>query len=107
KQLEAKADLRHYTTAEAMDDLDDVRAALGYDRINLTGGSYGTRAALVYLQRHPPHVRSLALEGIVVGDAHMPLTFARDAQPSFDQTAAACAADAACHAAFPDPAGDL
>ena len=34
-----------------MDDLDDVRAYLGYDRINLYGGSYGTRAALVYLRR--------------------------------------------------------
>ena len=45
----------------AMDDLDDVRASLGYDKVNLYGGSYGTRAALVYLRQHEPHVR--------VGDA--------------------------------------
>src|SRR5262245_50526743 len=36
------ADVRFYTTNIAMDDLDDVRAYLGYDRINVYGGSYGT-----------------------------------------------------------------
>ena len=46
------ADLTKYTTDIAMDDLDEVRDALGYDRINIYGGSYGTRAALVYLRRH-------------------------------------------------------
>ena len=46
------ADPRLYTTPIAMDDIDDVRAYLGYELINLWGGSYGTRAALVYLKRH-------------------------------------------------------
>ena len=50
------ADVRFYTTPIAMDDLDDVRAHLGYERINLYGGSYGTRAALVYLRRHEPQI---------------------------------------------------
>ena len=45
--LEQRADLTKYTTSIAMDDLDDVRAWLGYDKINLFGLSYGTRAALV------------------------------------------------------------
>jgi hypothetical protein len=35
--LEQRADLTKYTTSIAMDDLDDVRAWLGYDRINLLG----------------------------------------------------------------------
>lgn len=39
RQLEKVADLRLYTTPIAMDDLDDVRAALGYDQIDLFGGS--------------------------------------------------------------------
>ncbi|MGI8819581.1 MAG: alpha/beta hydrolase, partial [Chthoniobacterales bacterium] len=45
--LEPRADLTQYTTSIAMDDLDDVRRWLGYERINLFGLSYGTRAALV------------------------------------------------------------
>ena len=39
-------DLRHYTTAVAMQDADAVRRQLGVEQVNLVGGSYGTRAAL-------------------------------------------------------------
>ena len=48
-ELEKNADLRLYTTTIAMADLDEVRVALGYDRINVYGGSYGSTAALSYL----------------------------------------------------------
>jgi pimeloyl-ACP methyl ester carboxylesterase len=47
------ADLKQYTTSAAVDDLDAVRQALGYSRINLLGVSYGTRVALEYLRRYP------------------------------------------------------
>src|SRR5207253_1172370 len=40
QQLESKADLRLYVTTIAMDDLDEVRAALGYEKIDLLAGSY-------------------------------------------------------------------
>src|SRR5437773_8150035 len=40
QKLEATADLTLYTTPVAADDLDDVRAALGYDKINIFGASY-------------------------------------------------------------------
>jgi pimeloyl-ACP methyl ester carboxylesterase len=43
--LERVADLAHYTTAAAVTDLEAVREHLGYERINLAGGSYGTRLA--------------------------------------------------------------
>ena len=52
-ELEQRANLTKYTTSIAMDDLDDVRAWLGYDKINLFGTSYGTRAVLVYMRQHP------------------------------------------------------
>ncbi len=58
------ADPGAYTTAWSMDDLDDLRAALGYDQINLYGESYGPTAEQVYLQRHSNHVRTMALEGV-------------------------------------------
>ncbi|HEX7181665.1 MAG TPA: alpha/beta fold hydrolase [Thermoanaerobaculia bacterium] len=53
EDLGKKFDLTQYTSDAAIDDIDEVRAALGYDRINLLGGSYGSRAALIYLRRHP------------------------------------------------------
>ena len=66
--LEQRADLTKYTTSIAMDDLDDVRAWLGYDKINLIGGSYGTQAALVYMRRYPEHVRSAILVAVAPTD---------------------------------------
>jgi pimeloyl-ACP methyl ester carboxylesterase len=84
-----------------MDDLDDVRRFLGYERINLWGGSYGTRAALVYLRQHEAQVRSVVLDGVAPQDMRLPLTTARDAQRALDRLVADCAADAACAATFP------
>lgn len=100
-ELEKDADLTQYTTSIAMDDIDDVRAALGYERINLWGGSYGTRAALVYLRRHGEHVRTATLMGVAPTTDPMPLHFARDAQRALDGVLADCEAEAACGAAFP------
>lgn len=48
-RLERNADLRLYTTEVAVDDLDEVRQALGYGRINVYGTSYGSRVAQVCL----------------------------------------------------------
>ncbi len=106
-KLTAKADLTQYTTPIAMDDLDEVRAWLGYERINLFGGSYGTRAAQTYMRQHPDHVRSALLSGVIVMDARMPFFHARKAQESIDKLFDDCAADEACRTAFPDLRGDL
>src|SRR5262249_35746051 len=58
-------DPTHFTTTDAIADLDAVRAALGAERINLVGVSYGTRVALEYLRRHPEHTRAIVLDGVV------------------------------------------
>lgn len=99
--LEPRADLTQYTTSIAMDDLDEVRAWLGYEQINLFGLSYGTRAALVYLRQHPAHVRSVILMGVVPTDLKMPLHHARAAKRGLDLLLKECAGDTACHQAFP------
>lgn len=100
------ADPRLYTTPIAADDLDEVREALGYEQLNLFGGSYGTRAALIYLRRHAAHVRTAILEGVAPTDMKNPLPFARALERGVQATIAACAAEPACTAAYPDLAGD-
>jgi pimeloyl-ACP methyl ester carboxylesterase len=94
--------VRLYTTPIAMDDLDDVRAALGYPRINLYGSSYGAQAALQYLRQHSRHVRSVALAGVATPAAKQPLQFAKAAQDAMGKLIADCTADEACRSAFPD-----
>jgi len=101
-QLKAKADLRFYTTEIAMQDLDAVRAALGYETINLYGASYGTRAALTYLRMFPKRVRTITLDAVVDPSFVMLMDAAGDGQKSLDFFFARCAADAACHTAFPN-----
>ena len=60
-RLSKRADLRHYTTTDAVADLDAVRQAIGAAQINLVGVSYGTRVAQQYAMRHPAATRSIVL----------------------------------------------
>lgn len=95
------ADPRHYTTSVAMDDLDEVRAHLGYEKVNLYGVSYGTRAALAYLRQHEARVRSVVLDGVAPSFMGLPRSFGRDGQRALDALVAACDGDARCKAAHP------
>src|SRR5262245_28395953 len=99
--LAQREDLTRYTTSIAMYDLDDVRSCLGYDKINLLGGSYGTQAALVYMRQHPEHVRSVILLAVAPTDLKMPLHHSESAARAMDLLLGECEQDAACHAAFP------
>ena len=94
-------DLRHYTTTVAMQDLDAVRRTLGAQRINLVGGSYGTRAGLEYMRQFPQAVRRAVLDGVAPPDMALPLAFGVDTQAAFDAMLAACQADAGCKARHP------
>lgn len=102
QQLEQKADLTLYTTPIAMDDLEEVRVALGYKQLNLFGGSYGTRAALVFLKRHPQSVRTITLHGVAPTDQYMPLAFAQHNERALQGIINECAGDQACKKAFPN-----
>lgn len=100
-ELQKHADLRFYLTTYAMDDLDDVRAALGYDKINLDGASYGTGAVLVYIRQHGEHVRSATLWSTTALTQPMPQFFASDAEKALHNVFRDCYEEAACKAAFP------
>lgn len=102
EQLEQTSDLTLYTTPIAMDDLDEVREALGYEQLNLFGGSYGTRAALVYLKRHPQRVRTVTLQGVAPTNQFMPRDFAQVNERALRGILAECAADEKCNGAFPN-----
>ncbi|HEX8174218.1 MAG TPA: alpha/beta fold hydrolase [Pyrinomonadaceae bacterium] len=101
ERLEKVADLTQYTTALAIEDFDDIRRALGYEKINLYGGSYGTTVSLAYLRRYGAHVRSAILAGVAPLDFKLPLPFAKGAQYAVDHLIRDCEAEAACRQSFP------
>jgi pimeloyl-ACP methyl ester carboxylesterase len=89
-------DLRFYTTTIAVADADAVRARLGAERVNLVGGSYGTRAALEYQRQFPQRVRRAVIDGVAPPDMVLPASFSADNQAALDALFAACTQDPAC-----------
>ncbi len=57
-------DLDGYTVLEVIDDLEAARSALGFERINLESGSYGTRLAQIYSWRYPDRVHRNAMVAV-------------------------------------------
>lgn len=106
-QLEGRADLTQYTTTAAAADLDEVRDALGYERINLSGTSYGSRLGLEYMRRYRDHVRTASLSDIVPTDMRMPSTFATDTEVALERLLVDCAADELCSSTYPQLRQDL
>ena len=102
QQSRARADLSQYTYAHLAHDLEHIRRALGYGPLNLYSASYGTRAAQVYLRTYPQNVRTVYFGSVVPIDVTIPVPLAKAAQLAMEKTLNACAADAECHAAFPN-----
>jgi len=99
-------DPRFYTTAEAMRDLDEARAALGYDKINLYGGSYGASAVQVYMRMFPEHVRTAVMDHGTALDLPFFQALPNASQSALDQVFTYCEQDEKCHAAYPNIRGD-
>jgi pimeloyl-ACP methyl ester carboxylesterase len=90
-----------YTTEQAARDIDSVRSALGYGRINVWGGSYGSRLAQAYARLYPGSVRALVLDGVAAPDQVVPAG-AHDAQAALDALFKQCGDDPVCATAFPN-----
>lgn len=80
----------YLTTPYAVQDLEAVRIALGYPKVNLWGGSYGSRVALEYLRQFPTSVRSAILDGLAPAILALPSHMAEDAQAAFNRLAQQC-----------------
>jgi pimeloyl-ACP methyl ester carboxylesterase len=99
--IQSPDDLKFFTTTVAMQDLDAVRRHLGYERINLIGVSYGTRAALEYQRQFPNAVRRSVLDGVAPPDMVLPASMSMDSQAVLDAMFAACELESACQKTHP------
>ena len=100
EQLEA--DPTQYVTPLAIADLEEIRAGLGYEKLNLWGGSYGTRVALEYLRRHGSHVRTVTLDGAAPATMKLPLSFVADGEAALKGMLDACDAQVLCRSTYPE-----
>jgi pimeloyl-ACP methyl ester carboxylesterase len=101
RRISSTSDPNFYNTYDAVDDLNDVRAALGYPKLVLIGGSYGTYFSLVYMRQHPDSVQSAVL--IATTAPHFqPLPGSPDgAQNAVDDLAKKCGLNPSCARHFP------
>jgi pimeloyl-ACP methyl ester carboxylesterase len=100
--VEQISDPKMFTSWEAAKDLDALRVALGYDQVDVFGGSYGATMAQVYLASYPEHVRTATVTGVSLLDVPLFEHMAVGAQEALDKVFARCRADSACHAAYPN-----
>ena len=101
QSLAGKADPRFYTTTQAVQDLEAVRAALGVATINLVGVSYGTRVAQQYAARYPQNTRAIVLDGVVPNDLVVGGEFAHTFENALALQTAQCQKLPACKQRYP------
>jgi pimeloyl-ACP methyl ester carboxylesterase len=98
--------LANVGTASVAKDLDALRAALGDEKLNYLGYSYGTRIGAAYAEAYPDMVRAMILDGAVDPNAdpiQSDIDQAEAFQKAFNDFAADCAKDSDC-ALGTDPA---
>ena len=105
--VRAHAAPEHYTTSDAIRDLEAIRLALGAPRLNLIGISYGTRVAQQYAARYPGAVRSVVLDSVVPNTLALGNDHARNLERVLHSLFARCSAEQRCKESFGDPYATL
>jgi pimeloyl-ACP methyl ester carboxylesterase len=100
---EQGVDLAGYTAVESARDIDDLRRALGLQKVSLLGLSYGSRLAITALNVMPDGVDRAVLAAVEPPHATIKLPASLDAHVARIQ--AVIDADPAAAAAYPDIAG--
>jgi pimeloyl-ACP methyl ester carboxylesterase len=100
--LRTHAAPEHYTTSDAIRDLEAVRQALGAPQLDLLGISYGTRVAQQYARHYPGSVRSVVLDSVVPNTLALGNDHARNLEQVLKSLFARCSADDACRRSFGD-----
>ncbi|MFM7064810.1 MAG: alpha/beta hydrolase, partial [Actinomycetes bacterium] len=101
--------LTHMSTADVAEDVEQIRIALGDDKLTFLGFSYGTSIAATYATLHPDKVRALVLDGSVspdAGDEATTLAQIKGFERTLGNFVAACNTSTSC-ALAPDAAGAI
>jgi len=93
--------LNAFTTLENAADVHDLIRTLGYQQVNLEGGSYGTRLALTVMRLYPAELRSVILNSVIPPQVNAFTSIPRAATRAFDVFFQGCAADRSCNATYP------
>ncbi len=93
--------LRATHSATHARDIHDLLLALEIDEAHVYGQSYGSRLALTLARDYPERVRTLILDAVLPLQVNRWNAYAPNANRALQQLLGDCAADAACHEAYP------
>lgn len=102
KDLAGTAKLSSYNSVSNAADVEDIRKALGYDKLNLWGISYGTRLALEVMRTQPQGVRSVVLDSVYPPNVNVYTQGPANAMRAFTTVFDGCAANTTCNATYPN-----
>ncbi len=102
ERLSQSADLRAYSTAANAADVQDLQMALGFQQVNLWGGSYGTRLALEIMRGYPQGLRSVVLDAVYPPDVDLYIQAPANFKQALTRMFAACQDNQVCSQAFPN-----
>jgi len=94
--------LSAYNTVQNAADVNAIRIALGYDQVNLYGGSYGSLLAQATMRDHPEGIRSVAINSVLPLEKSLFVEGSTTTANAVMRLLDACAADKACNSAYPD-----
>ncbi|MBT1445110.1 alpha/beta hydrolase [Shewanella sp. JM162201] len=107
KCLDAQsADVTQYGSLNAVNDIEAVRKAAGYQKLHVYGVSYGTRMAQLYLKLHPEQVATTILDGVVPMQQSV-IAIGEAIDRAVALLLADCKANEACNSQFPTLEADL
>lgn len=102
-----KGNAATHRTDDYIDDLELIRKGLGYERINVWGGSYGSRVALRYMKRFPSSVRAAVVDGVAPTTLRLPDDAMSNSEAQLKEAISACAGSEACAKAYPNLSATL
>jgi pimeloyl-ACP methyl ester carboxylesterase len=94
--------LSAYNTIQSASDVNAIRSALGYDQINLYGGSYGSLLAQATMRDHPEGIRSVVINSVLPLEKSFFVESSTTTANAVLHLLDKCAADVACNRAYPD-----
>ena len=95
-------DLAGYNSKENAADFEDLRKALGYEKWNLLGASYGSRLGLTIMRDFPNSVRSSVLNGILAPETDLINSSLQNFENSLFAVLERCEKNEDCSSRYPD-----
>ncbi len=104
--LPASARDGRFSSDQTVDDLDAIRAALGYASLNILAVSYGTRIAQAYAARYPDTTGSLVLDSPIPALGSYYKDIPRTLDAAIESVFRQCEQQTACASRYPDLRSD-